>query len=145
MSITPSNYELNFQEPSIKTDFYIYRTSLFIACGLIVFLSLKLFLVVISCKIIISSMKFKIIHKISVIQEKFLVFLNLLRGQDITRSGPDPARGLSIPAVHLCGGLIPSSKTDLSRPQKNLASCCSVATSTCSPSRKLLNILGLYL
>jgi len=28
-----------------------------------------------------------IIHKIFVIKEKFLVFLNLLRGPDITRSG----------------------------------------------------------
>jgi len=32
-------------------------------------------------------MKFKFIHKISVIQEKFLVFFNLLRGQDKTLSG----------------------------------------------------------
>ena len=35
-------------------------------------------------------MKFKFIHKISVIhviKEKFLVFYNLLRGPDITRSG----------------------------------------------------------
>jgi len=32
-------------------------------------------------------MKFKFIHKISVIQEKFLVFVNLLQGQYITRSG----------------------------------------------------------
>jgi len=45
-------------------------------------------------------MKFKFIHKISVIQEKFLIFFNLLRGPDITRSGPDPAHGLQI--VHPC-------------------------------------------
>jgi len=38
-------------------------------------------------------MKFKFIHKIPAIQEKFLVFFNLLRGSDITRLGPDPATG----------------------------------------------------
>jgi len=43
-------------------------------------------------------MKFKFIHKISVIQEKFFVFLNLLQGPDVTRSGPDMARGSR--AVH---------------------------------------------
>jgi len=32
-------------------------------------------------------MKFEFFHKISIIQDKFLVFLNLLRGPDITRSG----------------------------------------------------------
>jgi len=32
-------------------------------------------------------MTFKFIHKISVIQEKLLVLLNLLRGPDTTRSG----------------------------------------------------------
>jgi len=31
-------------------------------------------------------MKFKLIHKISVIQEKILVSVNLLRGPDMTRS-----------------------------------------------------------
>jgi len=34
-------------------------------------------------------MKFKLIHKISIIQEEFLVFYNLLRGLDITRSGAE--------------------------------------------------------
>jgi len=53
----------------------------------------ELFQSVISCKIVNSSMKFKFIHKIFVIQEKFLVFFNLLRGPDMTRSGPDPAHG----------------------------------------------------
>jgi len=38
-------------------------------------------------------MKLKFIHKIYVIQEKFLLFFNLLRGPDIRRSGPDPAAG----------------------------------------------------
>ena len=38
-------------------------------------------------------MKFKFVHKIFVIQEKFLVFINLLRGPDKKRSGPDQARG----------------------------------------------------
>jgi len=32
-------------------------------------------------------MKFKLIHKISVIQEKSLVFFNLLRGPGLIRSG----------------------------------------------------------
>jgi len=32
-------------------------------------------------------MKFKFIHKIFVIQKRFLVSFNLLRGPDITRSG----------------------------------------------------------
>jgi len=41
-------------------------------------------------------MKFKFIHKISVIQEKFLVFYNLLREPDIACSGADPASGLCI-------------------------------------------------
>jgi len=38
-------------------------------------------------------MKFKFIHKISTIQEKFLVFYNLLRGPDITRSGAGSGSG----------------------------------------------------
>src|SRR6218665_1090777 len=78
------NYELNFREPSIK-NYFLYSTSLFIACGLILLPS-ELFWIVISCNIVNSSMKFRFIHKVFVIQEKFLVFLNLLKGPDITRS-----------------------------------------------------------
>jgi len=40
-----------------------------------------------------------LIQKIPVIQETSLVLFNLLRGPDKTPSGPDPARGLSIPAL----------------------------------------------
>jgi len=43
-------------------------------------------------------MKFKFIHKISVIHETFLAFVNLLRGPDITRSGG----GSSLWVVHPC-------------------------------------------
>ena len=43
-------------------------------------------------------MEFKSIHKISIIQEKFLVFFNLLRGPDVTPSGP-AGRGLCIPGL----------------------------------------------
>src|SRR6218665_2665063 len=42
---------------------------------------------VISCTIFNRSIKFKFIHKISVIHKKFPVFFNLLRGPDKTRSG----------------------------------------------------------
>ena len=83
------NYQLNFRESSKKaTRFHL--TNLFIACGLILLPS-ELFRIAISCKMFNSSMKFKFIHKISVIQpmiqEKFFVFFNLLRGLDITCSG----------------------------------------------------------
>jgi len=63
-----------------------YLTSPFIAHGLIL-LPTELFRIVISCKTVSSSMNFKFIHKILVIQEKFLAFFNLLRGPDITRPG----------------------------------------------------------
>jgi len=43
-----------------------------------------------------SSMKFKFILKISIIMEKFLVFFNLLRVPDITRSGA----GSGLMAMH---------------------------------------------
>ena len=43
-------------------------------------------------------MKFKFIHKISVIPEKFLIFFNLLRGPDKTNSGA----GSSPRVVHPC-------------------------------------------
>jgi len=56
-----------------------------------------LFGIVINCKIVNSSMKFKFIHKISVIQNKFLIFFNLLRGPDIRRSGAGAGRGMCIP------------------------------------------------
>jgi len=44
-------------------------------------------------------MKFKFIHKIFVIQEKILVFFNLLGGPVITCSGADRGRGLCIPEI----------------------------------------------
>src|SRR6218665_267999 len=47
----------------------------------------ELFWIAISSKILNSSMKFKFIHKISVIQEKSPVFFNLFRGPVITRPG----------------------------------------------------------
>jgi len=75
----------------------------------------ELFQSVISCRIVNSSivqpmkfqpnemfslMKFKFIHKIFVIQEKFLEFFYLLRGPDITRlgagSGPQAASCASL-------------------------------------------------
>ena len=57
------NYELNFRDLCI-----------FIACGLIL-LPPELFRILIRCKIVHSSIKFKFVHKISVMQEKFLVYL----------------------------------------------------------------------
>ena|SRR6218665_106457 len=86
------NYELKFRE-SNKNAICFYLTSLFIACVLILLPSELFRIVVMSCKIVNSSMKFKFIRKTSVIQERFPVFFNLLRGPDITRSGPDPSRG----------------------------------------------------
>ena len=69
-----------------KTNF-LNLTSPFIACGLIL-LSSEMFRIVIGCKILLTgSMKFKFIHKISVIQERLLVFFNLLRGLYITCFG----------------------------------------------------------
>src|SRR6218665_1822748 len=47
----------------------------------------ELFQFVISCKILTSSMKFKFLHKIAVIQKKFLLLFNLMRGPDITHCG----------------------------------------------------------
>ena len=90
------NYELNFHESSIKTENYL--SSLSIACGLILLPS-ELFRIVINCKIVNNSMKFKFIQKIFVIQEKFLVLLNLLRGPDIGNTFGGRIRGLCIPAL----------------------------------------------
>src|SRR6218665_993483 len=92
------NYKLNIQESLVKKPNLFNFTSLFIACGLILLLS-ELFRIVISCKIVSSSMKFKFIHKISVILEKFLVFFNLLWGRIKLLQGPDPGRGLCIPVL----------------------------------------------
>jgi len=82
-----------------------YLSSLFNARGLI-FLPLELFRLVIGCTIIVnSSMKFKIIHKISVIQEKCLVLHNLLSRAEYNTFGGRflPAvRGLCIP-LHSIG------------------------------------------
>ena len=46
-----------------------------------------MFRIVISCKIVNRSMKFEFIHKISVIQQKFLALYKLLRGPDKTCLG----------------------------------------------------------
>ena len=73
------------KELSTKNRF-LYLTSIFTARGLIL-LPPELFRIVMSCKVVKSSMKFTFIHKISVIREKFLVFFNLLRGPDRTCSG----------------------------------------------------------
>src|SRR6218665_3235463 len=58
--------------------------------------------IVISCKIVDNSMKFKFLHKISVIQEMFHVFFNLLRGPVSLQHvrGPYTARGPRV--VHPC-------------------------------------------
>ena len=53
---------------------------------------------VISCKIVNSSIKFKFIHKISIIHEKFHVLLNLLRWPDLIPSGA----GSGLRVVHPC-------------------------------------------
>src|SRR6218665_3336963 len=71
------NHELNFRNSSIKTRFFLFNYSLFIAFGLILLPS-ELYRITITCKMVNNSMKFKSIHKISVIQEKFLLFLNPL-------------------------------------------------------------------
>jgi len=59
--------------------------SLFDTCGLIFMLS-ELLRHAVSCTIVDWSMKFKFFHKISVIQKRFLLLFNLLRGPNITRS-----------------------------------------------------------
>ena len=70
------------RESSIKTRLF-HLISLLIACYFILLPS-KLFQIVIHCKIVNSSIRFTFVHKISVIQGKFLVFFN---------------RGLCIPGV----------------------------------------------
>ena len=64
---------------------YFYLSSLFIVCDFTLFLP-ELFPIV-SCKIVNSTITFRSIHKISVIEENFLVFFYLLWGLVITRSG----------------------------------------------------------
>jgi len=61
----------------LKTENKIYLASLFVACDLILLPS-ELFWIVISCKIVISSIKFQFLHKIGVILEKFLLLFNVL-------------------------------------------------------------------
>ena len=46
-------------------------------------------------------MKFKFIHKISVIHEAFLYFLTCSEGRVKLLRGPDPPRGLFIPATDI--------------------------------------------
>jgi len=57
--------------------------------------------IVIICKIVNSSVKFKFIHKVDVIHKKFLLLFNLLHGPDIASPGQDPVRGLCIPDIVL--------------------------------------------
>jgi len=52
-------------------------TSLFAVFGLILLPS-ELVLIVVSCKVVNISLKFKFFHKIDVIHEKFFVLCNLL-------------------------------------------------------------------
>jgi len=107
------NYDLNFRKSSIKTENKIYATSLFVACGLILLPS-ELLWIVINYKIVNSSMKFKFIHEISVIQEKFLVLLICcMRGPDKTRPGADPAREPRV--VHPCHNVKKYEMTTLSK------------------------------
>ena len=68
-----------FRESRIKK---LNFTCHFIACGLLLLPSELLD--VIRCKIANSSMKFKFIHKISVIRETFLVYFNLPHGPNRT-------------------------------------------------------------
>ena len=68
------NYDLNFRKSSVKNDF-CYLACLFDACGLILMPS-ELFLIVISCKIVNSSIKFKFVNKIAVIQKKFFTLFS---------------------------------------------------------------------
>src|SRR6218665_886699 len=99
------NYEPNFRELSIKTEEENYLTGLFVAHGLILLPS-ELFRIVISCKINFnSSMKFDFIYKISIIQENFLVFFNLFRGPDITRSGTGSGPRFVHPCHVPCGDI----------------------------------------
>jgi len=86
-----------FKTQVSKTENKIYLTSLFDAHGLILMLS-ELFHIIISCKIVDSSMKLKKFHKISIIQKKFLLLLNLLWVPDITCSGA----GSGPRVVHPC-------------------------------------------
>src|SRR6218665_1585428 len=90
------NYELNCQETSKKPTFFYLKS--------VLLLPSELSRIVISCKIVDSSMKFKFLHKISVIQVMFHVFFNLLRGPITlhTVGGRiQPAgRGLCIPVIY---------------------------------------------
>jgi len=78
-----------FRESRIKK---LNFTCHFIACGLILLPSELLD--VIRCKIANSSMKFKFIHKISIIRETFLVSFNLPQGPNRT-----PCDMLILPCV----------------------------------------------
>src|SRR6218665_668319 len=87
------NYGLNFQESSKIAEFLKFNESfhcLWLDVVVIrarIVLSCGLFRIVLSCKIVNSSIKFKFIHKISVIQEKFLVFLSAPRAGYNTLGG----------------------------------------------------------
>jgi len=78
------NYEPNFRESSINYQVCFYVTIVYIACGLMISVATRAVLYCSrrSCKIVSSSMKFKFMTG-----RQFLVFFNLLRGPDKTRSG----------------------------------------------------------
>src|SRR6218665_2084517 len=72
-------YELNFLEWRIKKRFCVDITSLFIACGLIL-LPLELFWIVVSCKIVNSSISFNLFIKSPSFKRSFLYFLTFSKG-----------------------------------------------------------------
>ena len=115
------NYELNFRKSSIKTDFK-NLTRVIIACGLIL-LPPGMFRIVISCKIVNSSIKLKFTHKSPSFKRSVLYLFNLLQEPDIihSRAGSGPR------FVHPCF-------TRLLRP---------TVKAKCLLSRHQLNVQGL--
>ena len=82
------NYDLNFQKSCIRNR----KQNLFnlpfccLQFDVVAILRINLFEIVICCKIVNSSTKFKLFHEIIIIHEKFLVIFNSLRGPDRTHS-----------------------------------------------------------
>ena len=83
------NYDLNLRKSSVYNQKQnLFHQPIFNACGLQLLPS-ELIWIVIRSKNFNSSTKFEFIQKILVIQKKFLLPFNLLRGPDITRSRQD--------------------------------------------------------
>ena len=80
------NSDLNFQKSSVKNRKQNLVYSLICCCGFILMLC-ELLWIVISCKVVDSSIKFTFFHKISISQKMFLLHFNLLRGPDIIPTG----------------------------------------------------------